>query len=158
MQPDESKTVRLGWIALDVVVDAEGAAISTHVTLHGEKGSTAGGAMVFAQVAEAAKRELSRRILEQETKGEAPSDAAKHAAPCAKDGPAETSGCGDAASATAPQEQSEMPVLDPLTIMTMARERVLAHGGDFTSTVRDLVEAHAALRAAVIAGSGRSEK
>ena len=147
MQPDESKTVRLGWIALDVVVDAEGAAISTHVTLHGEKGSTADGAMVFAQVAEAAKRELSRRVLEHETKGEAPSDAAQHAATCANDGPADASGCGDAASATAPQEQPEMPVLDPLTIMAMARERVVAHGGSFLETVRDLVEAHRELHA-----------
>lgn len=98
MQPDESKTVRLGWIALDVVVDAEGAAISTHVTLHGEKGSTVDGAMVFAQVAEAAKRELSRRVLEQETKGEVPSDAPQHAATCANDGPAEVCGCRTATS------------------------------------------------------------
>ncbi len=158
MQPDESKTVRLGWIALDVVVDAEGAAISTHVTLHGENGSTAGGAMVFAQVAEAAKRELSRRVLEHETKGEAPSDAAQHAATCANDGPAETSGCGDAASATAPQEQPEMPVLDPLTIMEMARERVLAHGGSFADAVQDLLEARKLLSAALSSDCGRSEK
>ena len=103
---------------------------------------------------------VAARLAEAAKAGwiEALSDVPQHAAPCAKDGPAETSGCGDAASATAPQEQPEMPVLDPLTIMAMARERVLAHGGDFTSAVRDLVDAHAVLRAAVTAGSGRSEK
>jgi len=92
---------------------------------------------VAARLAEAAKAEWI----------EALSDVPQNAAPCAKDGPAETSGCGDAASATAPQEQPEMPVLDPLTIMAMARERVVAHGGSFLETVRDLVEAHRELHA-----------
>lgn len=92
---------------------------------------------VAARLAEAAKAEWI----------EALSDVPQQAATCTKDGPAETSGCGDAASATAPQEQPEMPVLDPLTIMAMARERVVAHGGSFLETVRDLVEAHRELHA-----------
>ena len=92
---------------------------------------------------------VAARLAEAAKAGwiEALSDVPQHSAPCAKDGPAETSGCGDAASATAPQERPGIPNLDPLTIMAMARERVVAHGGSFLETVRDLVEAHRELHA-----------
>lgn len=98
MQPDESKTVRLGWIALDVVVGADGAPTSADVTLHGEKGSTVRGALVFAQVAEAAQRELQQAVFGQEAGSEGPSAATEHAATCANDGPAAVCGCRTATS------------------------------------------------------------
>lgn len=155
MQPEDSKTVRLGWIAIDVVVDAKDDPISAHVTLHGEKGSTLRAAMVFAKVAELAQLELRRLVLQQEAVEEATSDTPQHAATCAEDGPADACGCRGATSVSAP----EVPGLDPLTIMAMVRERVLAHGGSFLETVRDLVEAHKELRIALSpSGSGRPQK
>ncbi|KRG63919.1 hypothetical protein ABB26_10090 [Stenotrophomonas humi] len=53
------------------------------------------------------------------------------------------------ASLTSQRMQVEMPALDPLTIMAMARERVVAHGGGFLETVRDLIEAYEELRIAL---------
>lgn len=87
MQPDDNKPVRLGWIALDVVVDAKGDPISAHVTLHAEKGSTTRAAMVFAQVAEVAQAELHRLVM-----GDS-GEQARHSAVCAMEGDAATCPC-----------------------------------------------------------------
>ncbi len=105
MQPEDSKTVRLGWIAIDVVVDAKDDPISAHVTLHGEKGSTLRAAMVFAKVAELAQLELRRLVLQQEAEDEAPSVAPQHAATCAGDGPADACGCRVATSVSDREDQ-----------------------------------------------------
>lgn len=80
--------------------------------------------------------------------------ALQHAALCGNHGPAEICGCRLVTSVHADQV---LPI-DPLAIMGMARERVLAHGGSFLETVRDLVDAHVTLRKAVIADSLRPQK
>ena len=148
MQPDEKKAVRLGWIAIDVLLDADRKPVDAEVAVHGEKGSSPHGAMVFAQVAKAAHLELHRLVLGDP-------DAPQHAATCANEDSAEACGCCGATSASAPA----VPGLDPLTIMEMARGRVFAHGGSFLETVRDLIDAHAELRKALSpSDSGRPQK
>lgn len=63
MQRDDNKTIHLGWIALRVVADADGNAISAHVVLHAEKDLSPHGALTLAQVAEVAEADLLDRVL-----------------------------------------------------------------------------------------------
>ena len=96
MSQDDTKTIRLGWIALVVVVDASGQATSAHTELHAEKGLTPRGALTFAQVAEVAEADLIERALPADESritatGAAPREG--HAAVCAMDGDASACPC-----------------------------------------------------------------
>ncbi|WP_188240691.1 hypothetical protein [Stenotrophomonas maltophilia] len=102
MQRDDNKTIHLGWIALRVVADADGNAISAHVVLHAEKDLSPLGALTLAQVAEVAEADLLDRVLapasgaQATATGAAPRDG--HAAICAMDGEASACPCQRAIS------------------------------------------------------------
>jgi len=92
MIPENAKTIRLGWIALDVIVDADSRPVAASVNLTAEKNSTALAALVFAQVAEVAEADLRRRVLGEQD------DRAGHSAVCAMEGDAATCPCREAIS------------------------------------------------------------
>ncbi|WP_049433333.1 hypothetical protein [Stenotrophomonas maltophilia] len=101
MQRDDNKTIHLGWIALRVVADADGNAISAHVVLHAEKDLSPFGALTLAQVAEVAETDLLNRVLgngqsDSTATGEAPCKG--HAATCLGSGDPDACGCLTATS------------------------------------------------------------
>ncbi|HFJ9697459.1 TPA: hypothetical protein ACGW13_000193 [Stenotrophomonas maltophilia] len=101
MQPDNNKTIHLGRIALRVVADADGNAISAHVVLHAEKDLSPYGALTLAQVAEVAETDLLNRVISH---GESDSTATGkgpckgHAATCLGSGDPCACGCLSATS------------------------------------------------------------
>lgn len=70
MPSTESKTIRLGWIALEVVIDSSGNATAAHAVVHPEKGINPFGALLLAQVAQAAESDLrSKAVPAEESPG-----------------------------------------------------------------------------------------
>ncbi|HHB9432303.1 hypothetical protein [Stenotrophomonas maltophilia] len=103
MQRDDNKTIHLGWIALRVVADADGNAISAHVVLHAEKDLSPLGALTLAQVAEVAEIDLLNRVLghgesDSTATGKAPCKG--HAATCLGSGDPGACGCLTSETAT----------------------------------------------------------
>lgn len=96
MNPAENTTIRLGWIALDVVIGSDGKAVSAHVNVHPGKDLTAHAAMTIAEVARAAEQDLVRRVFPERVEGATATGAARrdgHSAICAMDGEASACPC-----------------------------------------------------------------